>query len=349
MSQATTSSGFLRRELTDALASSIGSTTESNFTEKADYICSILLELVSSNNETTRSSNTAMCTLACSIVEAYASALVPHTTTANLWVLRGIDEIINDLQVMHTERDVSIRLLVKLVMIATRDIARQKSSLADNIITQSLSPKNQKLLPTELIMDRQTRVIYLTQSLHPDARDTYDTEPCELRDAILRTLLTSFVHDNIDDAKMIITMIMTRCGRTKSAYDQMHKYLMSEMSEEDDERRIWHPLGFCLSSSNQEERKKKSPPTIPDVAWGIWRTIYKYAHDEDVRDFVARMASCYAFRWTPARRHLNSNLLIHTLHVAMGRCTISSQDIFEPDFMDLVDVAEVRMIQQLDK
>jgi hypothetical protein len=110
------------------------------------------------------------------------------------------------------------------------------------------------------------------------------------------------------------------------------------------------PLGFTISSNQDDDpnkrRKKKKTSAAPDVAWGIWRTLYKYTHDEDARDIVARLASLYAYKWTPSRRHLNTNLLMHALVVVMERCSIS-QEIFEPDFMDLVQVTEIRMLQQL--
>lgn len=323
MPSAITSSGFLRRDLLTALSTSIASVTESNLNEKADYICSVILELLHPK--------TAVCTLISSIIEAYSNALV-ITAPPNLWATRAIDEIINDLPIIQQEKEVSVRLLCKLVMITTRDIARQKMV---SIIPQKPPPR---IYPTDLIIDTHHNIIQLTCDITVNIT-TFDTEPNILRDAILRTFLTSLVNDNLEDAQTLIKMIMTRCGRTKCAYDEMHQHLMSDIGEDE---RIWMSLGFTISDSAPETKKK----TNPDAAWGLWRTMYKYTDDEDARDFVARMASLYTYKWTPARRHLNTNLLMYALQVVMSRCCIE-QDIFEPDFMDLVQVSEIRMIQQL--
>lgn len=322
MPSAITSSGFLRRDLLTALSTSIASVTESNLNEKADYICSVILELLQPK--------TAACTLISSIIEAYSNALVT-TAPPNLWATRAIDEIINDLPIIQQEKEVSVRLLCKLVMITTRDIARQK------MVGIVIPPKNPRIYPTDLIIDMHN-LIHLKCDITINIT-TFDTEPNILRDAILRTFLTSLVHDNLEDAQTLIKMIMTRCGRTKCAYDEMHQHLMSDIGEDE---RIWMSLGFTISDSAPETKKK----TNPDAAWGLWRTMYKYTDDEDARDFVARMASLYTYKWTPARRHLNTNLLMYALQVVMSRCCIE-QDIFEPDFMDLVQVSEIRMIQQL--
>lgn len=314
-----------------ALKSSVSKVTESSFNETADYICSIVLELVSSGNN--------MCSLTSLLIESYATALVVDAP-ANLWAIRAIDEIVNDIQIMQKEKDVAIRLLSKLIMMTTRDISRQKSSLGITNVTNA----NKHLLPTDLIVDHASGLIHLIQSLH-DARDTYDSEPPELRDAILRTLLTSLVNNNYEDAQTLLTIVMTRCGRTKDSYDQIHKYAMTNTNDDDD-MRIWMPLGFTVSNQEQSNNRKKKSSTTPDTAWGIWRTLYKYTNDDDARDFVARLASLYAYKWTPARRHLNTNILMHALSVVMERCSIS-HDVFEPDFMDLVQVTEIRMVQQL--
>lgn len=326
MSSATTSSGFLRRDLLTALSTSIANVTESNFNEKADYICSVILELIHPK--------TAICTLISSIIEAYSNALVT-TAPPNLWATRAIDEIIYDLPIIQQEKEVSVRLLCKLVMITTRDIARQK------MVGIVIPPKNPRIYPTDLIIDMHN-LIHLKCDITINIT-TFDTEPNILRDAILRTFLTSLVHDNLEDAQTLIKMIMTRCGRTKCAYDEMHQHLMSDIGEDDE--RIWMSLGFTISNS-APETKKKTNQQKTDAAWGLWRTMYKYTDDEDARDFVARLASLYTYKWTPARRHLNTNLMMYALHVVMSRCSIE-QDIFEPDFMDLVQVSEIRMIQQL--
>jgi hypothetical protein len=329
MSSATTSSGFLRKDLLTALSTSIASVTESNFNEKADYICSVILELL-------QPTKTAVCTLISSIIEAYSNALVT-TAPPNLWATRAIDEIINDIPIIQQEKEVSVRLLCKLAMITTRDIARQK---AVGIVIPPITPRT-PLYPTDLIIDIHN-LIHLKCDININTT-TFDADSIMLRDAILRTFLTSLVHDNLEDAQTLIKMIMTRCGRTKCAYDEMHQHLMSDIGEDDE--RIWMSLGFTISNS-APETKKKTNQQKTDAAWGLWRTMYKYTDDEDARDFVARLASLYTYKWTPARRHLNTNLMMYALHVVMSRCSIE-QDIFEPDFMDLVQVSEIRMIQQL--
>jgi hypothetical protein len=343
-----TASGFLKKDVYDAISnaidvllqpcpeSTLNLEEDHVFNQKTEFICCLVAELHMHPGEPADA-------IASFLVDRYA---VCEAVDGNLWTARRIDELLSSLPV-----DGKLTALCELALLIARAV-RARSTRKAGRDTEYIM--NGGLLE----VDPGSGLLLLDRSLDAP-RPPQRTRAS--RTDVIKSLSAHLASGDASAARAVVTATVGRCGRTVAENNSMHRGFFSEVSEADggtrltdggdlartrltdNDKAFWLPLRFacsadeCSSSSSAISAKSRSL----DLVWGLWRTLYRSTTRSSVQEFIARLASIYAFRWTSAKRHVRLNIILYACTVATrGRVRCTEPD---DDFAEIVDVAMRRV------
>lgn len=333
-----TSSGYLKSDIYESISTAFTSicsqtSSEEMFEEKSEYICCLLVELTKLNG--TKEAPI----IAGFLLDLYSDA---GLVDGNLWLSRRLDEIVGAIQKSHPNNLVC--LICELALILCRRAFDTSQCTPASVARYARILTCGYILPSHIEICRDTNEVVVDANMlligrvsSAEVRVIPSGE--QARDAALGTLSACLLRNDTSKAYAVIRMMITRCGRTVTEHNRMHTSFFRDLQAPPP---YFAPLRFVAPSVPSDSDYPFGRIGRGDIVWGIWRAIHSSTSSSTVSEYVAYLASLYAYRWTAARRHIRLNLILYACAIAC-RGYVRYDEPHE-EFKQLIEVAKVRVL-----